>query len=56
MVAYLKRLFDSGRKSPFRDFIYWLDQAIQNGHEGAIKTAEDILNKYKAKESSNGKK
>lgn len=38
------------------NFIYWLDQAIQNGHEGAIKTAEDILNKYKAKESSNGKK
>ena len=38
------------------NFIYWLDQAIQNGHEGAIKTAEDILNKHKAKESSNGKK
>ena len=36
--------------------IYWLDQAIQNGHEGAIKTAEDILNKYETKMPSGGKR
>ena len=38
------------------NFIYWLDQAIQNGHEGAIKTAEDILNKYETKMPSGGKR
>lgn len=37
------------------DFIYWLNQAIQNGHEGAIKTAEEILDKYEAKMPVNGK-
>ena len=37
------------------NFIYWLDQAVQNGHEGAKKTAEDILKKHEAKKTSNGK-
>lgn len=37
------------------DFIYWLDQAAQNGHEGAIKTATEIINKYGAQEPVDGK-